>query len=700
MATEKLKDFFKQFKKIQMPIQTILLLVTIFLIVLAEIFGFNFVSDILLAPVLFCSFVFGWFTVEFLVGKKAWCQYVMMMASCSMILGYYVSLILFAITKNFFSDFNTVHENYGLAFRIVFTILGAVITGLLFFPLTPRKTKAEDRKRIEGIVFDTKYKDKEGLGYGDTMLGTVLETGKPNRIPYKDRFLHTFVLGPTGSGKTSQSLTPMVARDVNYKDIGIVCLEPKGDFAEMVYALAIKAGRPKEDVVYFNPILKNCPYFNPLVGPEDDVCENIVTTFSTLENEKQVYFKNMDENLMRRCLKVVKRLYGDDATLLMIDTLMNNYNNDGKRMLRELRDNQDFEPGVVQENSDIYSWFVNDYYTQLSGDRPATKTFEQCAGVRNQVSKLLANKTLRRILNPPKASELKEGEYVNFSKILNEGGVLTMCSAQGELRELSSFLGFFLIYSFESAVFRRPGNENTRKGVVFYVDEFQKYANEGYADLLTQGRSYRVASVLATQTRSGIAINAGPLGNMLTDLISTNARNKIIYPGGSEEDAEYYSKEFGTYEKRQENVSHSINGANTFFAGIDASRNSTSISTQIVTEAIFKPVDIRQRAFGQAVSQVVRNNTLQDAVVVELSWIPGDLKKWCDDYIEKNIRPMEKGNVYADVIDQQAQPEAPKEKEEAAHASDIDELPEVNSPSSDDDLFDFSDDGADYTFTL
>ena len=64
--------------------------------------------------------------------------------------------------------------------------------------------------------------------------------------------------------------------------------------------------------------------------------------------------------------------------------------------------------------------------------------------------------------------------------------------------------------------------------------------------MLTQGRSYRVASHLATQARAQIGMGSGKDGKSFIELVSTNCRNKLIYPGISFTDAKFYSDEFGT----------------------------------------------------------------------------------------------------------------------------------------------------------
>lgn len=570
--------------------------------------------------------------------------------------------------------------------KILLLLLDTVIICLfIVFRISGDEDQKEAKKiQINKIITKDIYATGE-LGDKDTYMGKYLDTGEYNIVPYKDRFLHTLVLGVTGCGKTSQSLLPMVAKDIKCHELGVVCLDPKGDFAEKVYAMAKIEKR--NDAVYFNPTLANCPYFNPMVGDIDSVSECLVTTFKKLENEQQTFFANMDEMLMRRCIKVTKRLKGNSATLNDISILMNDSNGDGKAMLNELGE-MGFDDITKKENNEIISWFINDYYTELSGQRNATKTYEQCSGVRNQVAKLLANSLIKKILCPTiPIEEMEYGQYLDFDDVLARGGVLAMSSAQGELRELGTFIGFFLILSFESAVFRRPGDENTRRGVIFYVDEFQKYANDGYNDLLTMGRSYRVASVLATQTREGIKANSpGAEGHTLVETVSSNCRNKIIYPGCSFNDAEYYSKEFGQEKKIKEKKSYSKKRG--LFNSIDVSSQSESTSSDEKMEPIFYPVDIQQRPFGEAVVQVVRHNTVQRPVAVKLDFIPRELNNQIEFFIEEEIRPQHvafKSNLSEFDDDEPfVSPFNTGEYNLYAPVSDVDPLDECNNNGSED----------------
>ena len=198
-------------------------------------------------------------------------------------------------------------------------IMDTVLVVLFIAILTKPKFKELFEKLSEKNIFEEVL--GEEIKPGDAVIGIDVDTNKPVVHPLNDRYLHYLFLGPTGSGKTALSLTPMVWRDLNSGNVGVTVIEPKGDFAEKVYAMATIAGR---EVVYFNPIHKNCPYFNPLFGPMNDVIENMATTFGMFSADSSQFFQDANDGLLRRAVKVVKRLYDNDATLIMLSILLHN----------------------------------------------------------------------------------------------------------------------------------------------------------------------------------------------------------------------------------------------------------------------------------------------------------------------------------------------------------------------------------------
>lgn len=495
----------------------------------------------------------------------------------------------------------------------------------------------------EGSLLKGVLGAREEVRDGDAMLGRIIdidfkETGekvyktsdKPVVLPVKDRYLHMLILGPTGSGKTSQVLIPMINRDLQNKDLGVIVMEPKGDLAEQVFAMARHYDR---EVQYFNPVLPDCPYFNPLYGIEEDVIENMATTFKMLDTGSSTFFQNMSENLIRNSIKVLKRLYGNDATMLDLYTLVHNNEAKGKKIIQEFSKLQVVTTELQKENDDIVAWFLSDYFTGSNpGDnRGATKTYEHCSGMRSQIAKLVSNKYLRRVLNPPKG----HGSDVDFDDALEHGKVIAIGTAQGKLRDLGRFLGYFLILQLQSSVFKRPGNEDTRRGCMLFIDEFQVYSNPGFADMLTQGRSYRVASHLATQGRDQIGMGSGKDGEAFIQLVSSNARNLIIYPGVNFKDAKFYADYFGEDMRtiKQVGVSRQRLG----LGNITQFRTTNeSIREDEKSTPRFTPSDLIYRPFGEITYLIIKNNSIQPAGVAKVEFIPQELnqhiKKMVSDY--------------------------------------------------------------------
>ncbi len=493
------------------------------------------------------------------------------------------------------------------------------------------------------------FGSKKVLAPGDIVLCDIKDevsakAKDPREIlPAKDRFLHMLILGPTGCGKTSQILLPMINQDMQNPEWGITVLEPKGDLAIKAAMMAKHYGR---EVVYFDPSYKNCPKFNPLAGREIDVVENMATTFKMLNPDSPQFFLDLNEQLIRNAVKVLKRLdkqcgiEGKNATLINLGRLLQNSGGAGRDMVNQFSRVASTTETEAKENADIASWFLNDYFPERS------KVYENTSGVRSQVSKLVSNEYLREVLNP----EVDKGEHntVNFDEHLAKGGVICISTAQGVLRELSKYLGYFLILSIQSAVFRRPGNENTRRPHSLYIDEFQTYSTPGFADMLTQGRSYRVSSVLATQARAQMAMGGGKDGKNFVELVSANARNIILFPGINKDDAKYYSEQFGEYEKTEIQVGTSHKKFNLLTGGLDRLGHPTeTIRESKKMTANFTPTDLIYsqdpgNGFGQIAYSIIKNNSVQPARIGLITYIPRELNttldEMCEEYMSKYAR--------------------------------------------------------------
>lgn len=406
------------------------------------------------------------------------------------------------------------------------------------------------------------------------------------------------------------------------ENCGITVLEPKSDLAEKVYMMSKKMGK---EVQYFNPTLKECPYFNPLYGPEEIVIENMATTFGMFDQDSSSFFRDMADTLVRNGLRVVKRLKGNNATLLDFSAVIF-ATDEGKNMLKEFKRLKTTTNEIRRENDDVHSWFANEYFNEKS------KTYEHCSGLRTKVNKLVSNKYLRVVLNPPSDNPelIKKRGIIDFEKHLESNGVLAMATEQGVLGMLGDFIGFFLILSFQSAVLKRPGTEDTRRSNFFYVDEVQVFANPGFSNLLTQGRSYRVSCTLATQALDQLGMNSGKNGDAFIQLVTTNARNIVLFPGCNGKDAKYYSDQFGEKEEMQKSVSTSKRKPSILNIGMGYAPPTETVGERTQTVAMYSPSDLIFREFGEVTVRIIKDNTVQIPQVAKISYIPYELNKELD----------------------------------------------------------------------
>lgn len=495
----------------------------------------------------------------------------------------------------------------------------------------------EQGDMIIGKRYDVNYKENGEKIYDETDENVIL--------PMKDRYLHMLIIGPTGSGKTSQVLIPQINRDIQMDGLGLIVLEPKGDLAEQVYAMGEYYGR--DNVRYFNPTHPDCPYFNPLSGPEDEVIENMTTTFKTLSKGSSTFFEDQGEMLIRRSLSVLKRmekdpkasefLYGDEATLIDLSTIIHNNESKGRRMVTAFSKIPVSSDEMQKENDDIAAWFLSDYFTgsNSADTRGATKTYEHTSGMRNQVAKLVSNAYLRKVLNPPKG---KRNE-VDFGLSLEEGHVLALTTNQGKLRDLGRFLGYFLILQLQSAIFKRPGNEDTRRGCMLFIDEFQVYANDGFEDMLTQGRSYRVACHLATQAIDQIS-SGNADGRRFLAVVKTNCRNLIAFPDIDANDAKWFSENFGEVmvSKINRGTSQQKFGPANWMKWRPVNE---SVRLDERMEPRFSPAEIMGRRFGEITYKIMVDNNVDTPGVAKIEYIPYELKQTLDSMVSAYNEKME-----------------------------------------------------------
>ena len=322
-------------------------------------------------------------------------------------------------------------------------------------------------------------------------------------------------------------------------------------------------------------------------------------------------------------LKRLEEAYRDEntgislkpANLIALSELIHNTENKGRMMVKELLNIPTLNKDEEKQNQDTVNWFLNEYFADKS------KVYENTSGVRTQVANLIQNKYLRKVLNPEGKSD------INFERAIENGEVIAITTALGELGGLSKYLGYFLILSYQSAIFKRKGDEDTRIAQYLYIDEFQIYSNPSFSNLLTMGRSYRVGCFIATQSREQIAMGSGSDGKGFLSVVSANARNVITFSGLSKEDAKYYSDDYGA--EIQEQVRRGTS-KQVFKLGYGAKNMNYPTESEQYSESlenIFSATDITYKEFKEITYKIVENGTVKMGRNGVANWIDAELNE-------------------------------------------------------------------------
>ena len=344
-----------------------------------------------------------------------------------------------------------------------------------------------------------------------TLFGQTNFRNQKKRFGIKtdDRRRHMYLIGKTGMGK-SNMLENMAIADIKAgRGVGIV--DPHGELAEKI--LDFIPEERIEDVVYFNPSDINTPIaFNPLEAISEEhrhlVASGIMGVFKKIWPD--VWSARMEYILNNSLLALLEY---PGSTLLGIMRLLSD---------------KEYRKEVVSNLKDpvIKAFWVNEFarYTQRFES-------EATAAIQNKIGQFIANPLIRNIIGQPHSS-------IDMRDIMDSGKILVVNLSKGQVGEDNSArLGAMIITKLQLAAMSRVNiAEADRKDFYLYVDEFQNFATESFANILSEARKYRLALILAHQYIAQLdeKVRYAVFGN-----VGTIAAFRI-----GAEDAEFLEKEF------------------------------------------------------------------------------------------------------------------------------------------------------------
>ncbi len=354
------------------------------------------------------------------------------------------------------------------------------------------------------------------------ILGNNVYRGQKKEVRFqrKDRSRHHYIIGKSGSGKSA--LLSYMARQDIWNGDGICIVDPHGDLVEDILTYV-----PKErakDVIIFDPADTERPMGLNLLEARttaemDLISSQATEIFIKLFGDEifgpriQHYFRNACLTLMEdqeegATLIDVPRIFTDDAFL--------------KYKVKKVK------------NPVVKSFWQNEYAN--TGDRERQ---EMIPYFTSKFGPFITNSIMRNTIGQ------KESSF-DFRSVMDEGKILFVKLSKGAIGDLNTqLLGLVIVARIQMAAMSRADMpESERKDFFLYVDEFQNFATDSFAAILSEARKYHLNLIMAHQYINQLVVSKfGNTSTQIRDAVFGNVGTICSFKVGAD-DAEYLAKEY------------------------------------------------------------------------------------------------------------------------------------------------------------
>ena len=316
-----------------------------------------------------------------------------------------------------------------------------------------------------------------------------------------DRSRHVYIIGQTGAGKSG--LLELFALSDVFHGQGYAIIDPHGDFA--INNMKFIPGSRLNDVVYFNPADTKFPLgFNPL----------------------EVTNPEQKTNISSEVIGVLKRMFGDSwgprLEYILRYTILALLDRPETTMLditRMLTDKKFRKETLSYCTDTVVLQFWNVEFASWTDKFQA----EAIAPVLNKVGAFTANPVIRNIIGQPKST-------FNIRQMMDDGKILIVNLSKGLIGEDNAgILGAFLVTKIQLAAMSRSDipDIKDRRPFYLYVDEFQNFATDSFATILSEARKYGLNLTVANQYISQMSETVrdavfGNVGTMISFRVSAD----------------------------------------------------------------------------------------------------------------------------------------------------------------------------------
>jgi hypothetical protein len=375
------------------------------------------------------------------------------------------------------------------------TILNAIELATIFhFPdqrsIPTSQLTRQDSKQVDG----PRNIPDEGLLLGYNVFRAIK---KPIRLALGDRQRHMYVVGQTGTGK-STFLENLALQDM-LNGNGFAFVDPHGDVVDKLLAMVPK--ERTEDLIYFSPAEMDYPMglnlfeFNTPDQKDFLIQEALNMLYKLYDPQHQGIMGPRYEHLFRNAALTIMA-DPEGGTFVDIPKLFR----DSKFVQQKLQHVKDLNviefwqkemPASQRSNEfgEVVSWFVSKFGAFLS------------------------NEMMRNIIGQTKSA-------FDLRDIMDNRKILLVNLSKGRTGELNSkLLGMIFVMKFQAAAMSRSTiPENDRVDFSLYVDEFQNFSTDSFATIMSEARKYHLNLIVANQFTTQLTpeIRDAVFGNMGT----------------------------------------------------------------------------------------------------------------------------------------------------------------------------------------
>ncbi|MFM7088690.1 MAG: type IV secretory system conjugative DNA transfer family protein [Candidatus Paceibacterota bacterium] len=349
------------------------------------------------------------------------------------------------------------------------------------------------------------------------LLGINSYRGKDTEIwmSREDRMRHMYVIGQTGTGKTT-ILKNMIAQDIKNGD-GCCFIDPHGTDIQEILSYV-----PKEridDVIYFDPAYTARPMGLNLLEydpnyPEQKtfVVNELMGIFNKLFDMK-VGGGAMFEQYFRNSAFLVMEDPESGSTLLEITRVL------ADKKFRDMKLARCKNPIIKQ------FWIAAE---ETTGDQSLANFVPY---ISSKFDNFISNDIMRPVV-------LQQNSTFDFRKIMDEKKILLVNLSKGRLGDINAnLIGLVLVGKIQMAALSRVDMFGQKMNDFFlYIDEFQNVTTDSIASILSEARKYRLSLNVAHQYIS-------QLDEKIKNAVFGNVGSMAIYRI-SPEDAKFVEPKF------------------------------------------------------------------------------------------------------------------------------------------------------------